>query len=292
MRVVLIIFFIVSAVRVYGRDTEPVVQTTTQLPSTNTISLQISGQAAVTTSKAPITGSFDPPSIAGPDEMVFRFDIDPIDSETSRQLAVFLVPPGGFSVDRQRFDFDSQKGLHAEAIITRNKDDVVGRIVVAKIAPANMPNSPLSTTFFSFTYVPLVDVQTYFILGAFGIVAGYVVRVAKKLLDSTEPAPHRVALAKAQVRRDASKGVTLSKESTESDVAAAAPPSKPQMLFWKYWYAVDFTTAVIVGTVLLITLMQNGRPPSTAGYAANAFAVGFAIGLLTNTELVTKVTSR
>jgi hypothetical protein len=245
------------------------------------------GSQPVTVTKAPMSGAFEPPSFTGPNEMIFRFDIAPASqTEQHPNRYVVLVPPPGFALNQNRFEYLAMNGLHGEAIIRRSEGKARGRVLVATIIPQPAAGQavgsavePLSTTYFNFTYVPLVEVHAYFFLGALGIALGYLVRMAKKLLDSTEPPPHRIALAKAEALRA---------NATTGDV----PPTTPQRLFWKYWYVVDFGVTVVLGIVVLITLMQNGLPPTTASHSANAFAIGIALGLLTNTEIITKVSSR
>ncbi|HYC58657.1 MAG TPA: hypothetical protein VEK79_03745 [Thermoanaerobaculia bacterium] len=218
--------------------------------------------------------------------MIFKFDVAPVvEGQPHPNRTIVLVPPLGFSLNRDRFHFAAKDGVHGEVIIRRTQDAGRGRILTAAILSTESSSNParrgdpISTTYFSFTYVPLVTLRLYFLLGVLGIAIGYFVRAAKKLLDSTQPAPHRVALAQAQAIRAAGADNVV-------------PPSTPQTLFWKYWYLLDFGVTVILGIVVLITLMQNGLPPTTAGYPVNAFAIGFGIGLLTNTEIITKVTPR
>ncbi|HEX8152334.1 MAG TPA: hypothetical protein VF698_04370 [Thermoanaerobaculia bacterium] len=228
---------------------------------------------------APISGTFDPPTLTGPDEMIFRFDVKAVPQAREPARILTLTPPSGFAINPAHFPYEAANGVHGEAIIKRTSGSVTGRIVVATIKSTKPSTLQPIHSFFSFAYVPLVAVRTFFLLGALGIAFGWGVRVLKGLLDSTQPPPHKLALAKAKqaVSRAA------------ANVNAPPPPSAPQRAFWRFWYLADFIVAMTIGIVFLITMMKNGLPPAAAGYPANTFAIAFGIGLLTNTELITKV---
>ncbi len=65
-------------------------------------------------------------------------------------------------------------------------------------------------------------------------------------------------------------------------------PAEPKFVL-EHYYWVDFAVTLTVGFLALAALMKNGRPPASAEYWPEAIVLGVGLGLLTNSDLLTRV---
>jgi len=116
-------------------------------------------------------------------------------------------------------------------------------------------------------YIPEVPLAAYFGFGLVGIFLGYWLRLFVKILSSTtppQPAP----------------------------IAAGNPPANPgpfTSFVMKHYYAVDLSVTIAIGFLILVSLIKDGNPPDNALAWYSAVAMGVGLGLLTNSELITKL---
>ena len=108
-----------------------------------------------------------------------------------------------------------------------------------------------------------LSTATYLILGGLGIATGYSLRLLVKVLSAV-PAP-QPALGPA----DGEGPIT-------SFVIG-------------HYYAVDFIVTLVLGFLALFALMQGARPPQVASAWPHAITLGASLGLLTNSELITRL---
>ena len=220
-------------------------------------------------SKPTIEGTFIPVTFVGPDNAIFALTLR--FSEPIAGAMVRLVPPDGFRVDPEVLPAtgtavtrlvqlrrsEGGRGRERQLIVRifRQENDAKKAVTV------------ITEKAFEFRYDPLMAVPQYLLMGGIGIVLGYFIRAATKQLAKTPP-DHQVERAKIQ-------------NDTTSSTA--------RKWFVTHWYAIDFLVTLIVGTVVLVVAMKDGLPPTTAPHWHNAFGTGFALGLLTNSELLTRI---
>ena len=122
----------------------------------------------------------------------------------------------------------------------------------------------LVTEILDFDYQPALGVTRYLFIGALGVGIGYLLRLAIKALSEAESAA-KLALG-----------------------ATPAPTGLREFVL-KHYYLVDFAVTLILGLLVLMSLMKDGRPPMNASYWYNALVIGVGLGLLTNSDLLTRV---
>jgi hypothetical protein len=57
----------------------------------------------------------------------------------------------------------------------------------------------------------------------------------------------------------------------------------------RHYYTVDGTVTLVLGILALLGLSAHGRPPESTAWWGAALTLGVGLGLLTNSELITKV---
>jgi hypothetical protein len=119
------------------------------------------------------------------------------------------------------------------------------------------------------SYIPEVPLSTYFGFGLIGIFLGYWLRLFVKILSSITP-PQPLSIA---------TGISLTKGRLTAFVIA-------------HYYAIDLAVTIAIGFLILVSLIKDGNPPDNALSWYSALAMGVGLGLLTNSELLTKLTSR
>jgi hypothetical protein len=136
------------------------------------------------------------------------------------------------------------------------------------------------------TLAPTVPVERYLLLGIVGILFGFGVRLVMKARDSIPvaqqplPAPPAFPAAPAAQAAPVNDGTTLGPIGTWL-------ASKPA-----HFYSVDCLVTLVLGFGALLALLSAGHVPDTAAQWYGALLLGFALGLLTNSELVTRLPTR
>ena len=115
------------------------------------------------------------------------------------------------------------------------------------------------------TMSPEQRLRCYLFFGALGIAVGYVLRLLIRVL-STTPAP------------------------------SPAPPQAPATALGPittyvnaHYYQVDFIVTLVLGLAAMLFLIKDGHLPADGVSWYGAGLLGLALGLLTNSELVTKL---
>jgi hypothetical protein len=108
-------------------------------------------------------------------------------------------------------------------------------------------------------YAPVQPAWEFVLTGLLGIVIGWLVRLVLQVQKTiTPPAPE---------------------------------PAKdgPVTVFVKsYYYWVDLAVTAVIGVVVLATMLKDGMPPDAGALIYQSFAIGFGLGLLTNSDLITR----
>lgn len=126
------------------------------------------------------------------------------------------------------------------------------------------PGKSLAGTTFQFLYRRGIPLSSYFLWGILGIVLGYLLRLFIKVLS--EVTPPQLA-----------------------PVPGAPEPGPLKQFVQRYYFFIDCGVTAAIGFLALVALVQDGQPPQNASYWYTALAVGVGMGLLTNSELLTKL---
>ncbi len=220
--------------------------------------------------KAPsitITGKYVPSRLYGHEItqllVTIRSDV-PMQSAT---LALDGI--GGFRVTPARFRLpDTNKGRVTVAanVARAGRDQLAteGAVVATLETDSSGQKSVLDTEVLSFEAAPGMSVIAFLVYGVIGIVFGYVARLLIKALSDVTPAQ------------------TLA-------LAAQPAPAGLREFVLKHYYWVDFAVTVLIGFIVLASLAKDGHPPAGAGFWNTAFVSGVALGLLTNSDLLTRI---
>lgn len=57
----------------------------------------------------------------------------------------------------------------------------------------------------------------------------------------------------------------------------------------QYHYLVDFGVTLAMGFIVMVALLTDGRPPEAGRMWPGALATGVGLGLLANSELITRI---
>jgi len=258
------------------------VQTTTGEGNAKTTTADNNGQTVAPAPPTAISGTFTPASFKGSEEAIFDLVV------RSPQLAgttIVLSAPSGFHLEPQRFpvpvSFSGSEYRNLVKVSRTGDGPGRGRSLIVRLQKGGSTDfdPPLAIQPVTFDYAPLLGVSRYLIVGLIGIIFGYLARAATKLLSSTKPPDHQIASKHLQQLRDTAL----------ANKAPQDAPSAVHVAVFRYWYAVDFTVTVLLGGLVLVATMKDGLPPVTASYWHTALTAGFALGLLTNSELLTRV---
>src|SRR5262249_17986829 len=115
-----------------------------------------------------------------------------------------------------------------------------------------------------------LSTAAYLILGGGGISAGYGLRLLVRVLSAV-PVPQPFGSAEAGELRVAHQTGPVT-----SFVAS-------------HYYAVDFAVTLVLGFLALFALMRGADPPAIASAWPHAITLGASLGLLTNSELITRL---
>ena len=139
-----------------------------------------------------------------------------------------------------------------------------GSVIASLSRVENGVDKTIATEMLDFDYQPAITVSRYLLIAAIGVVVGFFVRM---LLN---------ALAEVQ--------------STANLALAATPtPAGLRKFVLEHYTLVNFFVTLVLGILVLLSLMKDGRPPSNAPYWYSALIIGVGLGLLTNSELLTRV---
>jgi hypothetical protein len=243
------------------------VNTTTATTTTTTGSkTETPGSKTETSTNGSTTliGTFTPASFKGPDDAVFDLTVKApnLDGTTIRLEAPadFEINPKSVLLKGASTDYRIIAHLKWRGGLGRDRHIVVQLL--------SSTSTPLAAVSFPFEYTPLQSTRAYLLWGMLGLLLGYAARVATKSLSSDTATTHVAALE------------TVSKAGSKSTI---------QTLALKNWYLLDLFVTVVLGGVFFVIAMKDGLPPPTTPYWHDAIAVGFGVGLLTNSELLTKV---
>jgi hypothetical protein len=191
-------------------------------------------------------------------------------SQQSGTLRLEVTPPPGFQIRQPAgVKIASFQGSYTASpffLEPSNTKAEVGShsLLVRVFAGEGTANVTTIDTNIAFTYVSRISIPTYFLLGGLGIFFGYLIRLLVKVLQAVpapapepDPGQRAVGLITGFVQR--------------------------------HYYFVDCSVTLSIGLISLSLLLKDNHVPDSGMYWYSALGAGFALGLLTNSELLSKV---
>lgn len=197
---------------------------------------------------------------------------------TLQNVVLKVSPPPGFQADRNSLALATLSGKSTLLFSIRRSNSQPasgGLLLVSLEIPQGSGKEPqqIASESLKLDYAPEISVSYFVWLGLFGVALGYCLRLLLKVLQSIPPdqVPAPAPVAGQQL----------------------PPPPGPVTLFVKkYYYLTDFLVTLALGFLALVALTKAGHPPETGNLWYTALAAGVGIGLLTNSELLTRIGAR
>jgi hypothetical protein len=216
-----------------------------------------------------VTATMSPPSLKGAQGA--QFVVTAVLPAGSNEGSVESQVPPGFTASETSIRIIGDAGVPIRRSITLKADSTVesGRkTVIADLwaGAAGAPRKRVGATLrYDFDYSSdRLPISEYIWVGLLGVAIGYFVRLMVKTLGSV-PAPKPAP-------------------------GDPVPEDGPLTRFTRsHYYVVDGGVTLVLSLIVMLALIKNGRPPDSAAQWYGALIGGAALGLLTNSELITKI---
>ncbi len=121
----------------------------------------------------------------------------------------------------------------------------------------------LASQSLTFTYTTELALATYLLLGCIGVATGYWLRLLVNVLATAKP---KVVVT-----------------------AEVDPPERLKKFVGEHPVSTDFLVTLLLGVLAMLYLSHSGRPPDAAAQWPGALTLGASLGVLTNSELFTRL---
>lgn len=204
------------------------------------------------------------------DEDTLRVTVMLKTGEAIEGIEVAAIAPPGFTIEPQSISISKLAGSTVRAFNVKAaaKKPHTGAYTIPVHLSAKKGADLLSevqTGPFDFKNTD-IKLRTYLLFGAIGIVVGYWLRLFIKILTAVTP---------------------------DSPLVATQAADGPVTTFVKqHYYLVDSIVTLVLGVAALISLAGADTPPTFAARWHTSLLAGITLGLLTNSDMVTKLGAR
>jgi len=189
-------------------------------------------------------------------------------------LSLQVLAPIGFTVTaRSSAQLGNCSGMRAATFEVDAPHTYVSSASWKILILLSDKNGQVASSVLPFEYHSGISLWLYFTVGLAGIALGYVVRL---IVDSLNNLPRPVIT-----------------------VAAAGPGGAvvPNLgrftdFIKNHYYFMDFLVTFVLGFLALVALVKDNHTPDSGLYWYSAFGFGFGIGLLTNSDLITRLRTK
>ena len=191
----------------------------------------------------------------------------------TQDQTLLVSPPPGFTVSPTSFQLGSGAGVKTRQFEIQTPHAYVPAANWKFLIVLSDKSGDLASVAFPFDYGAGIALWKYFILGILGIAIGYLARL---VVDSLNNLPKPVL------------------------PAATAPPGGggvPNLgrftnFIKNHYYLMDFFVTLVLGFLALVALVKDNHAPDSGLYWYSALGLGFGIGLLTNSDLITRLRTK
>lgn len=199
-----------------------------------------------------------------------------VEAPTRIDAQVRVTMPPGFEAVPKSFSLSGFSGKVIETATLRGTGERVlagERPILVELtgaAPAGGGTAPvLASESLSFEFAPEIPLWFYLVVGTAGVMLGYGARYLVNLLKAVGPPP-------------------LSDSEKQALTDSGRKTKWPE---WarRHYYLLDFAVTLALGFAVLVVMASGGRPPQAATLWPGALTTGFGLGLLANSELLTRI---
>jgi hypothetical protein len=186
---------------------------------------------------------------------------------------VEVAPPPNFSVTPTSAPVCSSAGIDIERFVVQTPHIYLPPAEWTFIVSVSNKSGKLASVSSGVDYGSGLSLWNYFVLGVMGIALGYAARL---VVDSLNALPKPVLPA----------------------MAVGAPGGGAPDLGWfskfirAHYYLMDFLVTLVLGFLALVALVKDNHAPDSGLYWYSAVGLGFGIGLLTNSDLITRLRTK
>ena|ERR1700733_263679 len=190
---------------------------------------------------------------------------------TQDETLQILAPPG-FTVTPASFQLGTTAGVKIRQFEVQTPHTYFPAANWNFLIILSDKTGDLANLTYSFKYEAGVSLWLYFLFGIGGIAVGYIARL---VVDSLNNLPKPVIVA-----------------------AVPPPTSGVPDLGWftkfikAHYYLMDFFVTLVLGFLALVALVKDNHAPDSGLYWYSALGLGFGLGLLTNSDLVTRLRTK
>jgi hypothetical protein len=194
-------------------------------------------------------------------------------SVAAQDQTLHVTSPPDFTVSPSSSPVCSSTGINIERFVVQTPHTYLPPANWTFVAFVSDKNGQLAAVTCALKYGAGLSLMYYFILGILGIAIGYSARL---VVDSLNALPKPVLPAAAA-----------------AGVGGGAPDLGWVSTFIKtHYYLMDFLVTLILGFLALVALVKDNHAPDSGLYWYSALGLGFGIGLLTNSDLVTRLRTK
>jgi hypothetical protein len=191
---------------------------------------------------------------------------------TQEQTLQIFAPPG-FTVSPSSFQLGSGSGVKTRQFQIQTPHTYLPKANWEIVILLSDKNGDLASSSYPFDYGAGISVPMYFLIGVLGIAMGYIARL---VVDSLNSLPKPVIVASAV----APSGGVVPDLGWFTDFIR------------HHYYLMDFFVTLLLGFLALVALVKDNHAPDSGLYWYSALGLGFGIGLLTNSDLITRLRTR
>jgi hypothetical protein len=197
-----------------------------------------------------------------------------VNCPTATQDETLLVsPPPGFTVSPSTVQLGSAAGTKVRQFVVQTPHTYVPAANWSFLILLTDKNGDLASSSYPFQYGSGICLTVYFLLGVLGIGIGYIARL---VVDTLNALPKPV----------------LKTAPTITQGQVVPTPGKITGFIKDHYYSMDFLVTLVLGFLALVALVKDNHAPDTGLYWYSALGLGFGIGLLTNSDLITRLRTR
>jgi hypothetical protein len=189
---------------------------------------------------------------------------------------VHVTAPPDFTVTPNSSAVCTSTGINIQRFVVQTPHTYLPPANWTFVASVSDKNGQLAAVTCALRYGAGLSLWIYFFLGILGIAVGYCARL---VVDSLNALPKPVI--PAALKADSANG------------AGGAPDLGWFSTFIKgHYYLMDFMVTLILGFLALVALVKDNHAPDSGLYWYSAMGLGFSIGLLTNSDLITRLRTK